>query len=47
VARNCPRQTRRSCKNMGYLAAISRDLCSSVGSTKKFWDVFVTALGRK
>jgi hypothetical protein len=32
---------------MEYLAAISRDLCSSAWLTKKFWDVSVTASGRK
>jgi hypothetical protein len=32
---------------MEYLVAISRDLCSSTGLTKKFWDVFTTAPGQK
>jgi hypothetical protein len=31
---------------MEYLATISRDLCSSAGLTKKFWDVFMTAPGQ-
>jgi hypothetical protein len=30
-----------------YLVAISQDLCSSAGLTKKFWDVFATAQGQK
>jgi hypothetical protein len=30
---------------MEYLAAIRRDLCSSVELTNKFWDAFATALG--
>jgi hypothetical protein len=29
---------------MEYHVAISRDLCSSVGLTKKPWDVFAIAL---
>jgi hypothetical protein len=32
---------------MEYLAAISQDLCSSAGLTKKLWDVFATAPGQK
>jgi hypothetical protein len=32
---------------MQYLAAISRDLFSSAGLMKKFWDVFATAPGQK
>jgi hypothetical protein len=34
-------------RNMEYPVAISRDLCSSVGLTKKFWDVLATAPGQK